>query len=119
MYRDDSIQIDEFILPPLGFALGTTAEYVGLPDYITGEICGCSTIGRGGLFIQNAGHIDPGWNKAQLTLEFFNAYHKPIVLESGQRICQMRFDLHKPCSNPYSGRYAGQVGATAPREDKP
>jgi dCTP deaminase len=117
VYRDEEIKAETFILPPLGFALGSTVEYIRLPDYITGELRGCSTIGRDGLFIQNAGHVDPGFF-GNLTLELFNAGDKPIKLVPGQRICQMQFDVHKSCAKPYSGRYCGQTGATAPRGDK-
>lgn len=112
---DDKVMIlDEYDIQPLEFILGSTYEYIRLPDYITGEVCGCSTIGRNGLFIQNAGHVDAGFH-GQITLELFNASKKQITLKAGQRICQMRFAIHKSCNEPYNGRYVGQVGATAGR----
>ena len=110
---DDKVMIlDEYDIQPLEFILGSTYEYIRLPGDISAEVCGCSTIGRNGLFIQNAGHVDAGFH-GQITLELFNASKKQITLKAGQRICQMRFAEHMPCNKPYNGRYVGQVGATA------
>ena len=108
--------LGSYIIMPLHFVLASTQEWVSLPDCITGDVCGVSTIGRSGLFIQNAGHVDPGF-KGNLTLELFNASNKPIMLKYSQRICQMRFDMHASCRKPYSGRYQGQMEATAGREN--
>ena len=53
---------EEFItIPPHSFLLATTEEYIKLPDNLTAFVEGRSSIGRIGLFIENAGWLDPGF----------------------------------------------------------
>lgn len=109
---------NKFIIPPHSFVLATTLETIALPDYISGRVEGRSSIGRIGLFIQNAGWIDPGFH-GQITLELFNANDEPILVESGRRICQLVLSkLDKSVVNPYNGKYNGQKGATASRIER-
>ena len=44
----------EIVIPPHSFLLATTLETIGLPDDLTAFVEGRSSIGRIGLFIQNA-----------------------------------------------------------------
>ncbi|OED36167.1 dCTP deaminase [PVC group bacterium (ex Bugula neritina AB1)] len=98
-------------IPPHSFLLATTIEYVHLPDNITAFVEGRSSIGRIGLFIQNAGWVDPGF-KGNITLELYNANSLPIRLEAGRRICQLVFcKMDNPAENPYKGKYQGQKNA--------
>ena len=106
---------DGYVLSPHDFVLASTAEYIKIPDNITGWIEGRSSIGRMGLFIQNAGWIDPGF-EGTITLELFNASNFPIRLIPGRRIGQIIFaELDKPCENPYNGKYQGQQITTGSR----
>lgn len=106
-YRE--IIADEITIPPKSFLLATTQEYFEMPDNLTAFVEGRSSIGRIGLFIQNAGWIDPGF-KGRITLELYNASSLPIKLKSGKRICQMVFcKMDSPAENPYSGKYQGQT----------
>ena len=105
-YRE--INADEITIPPKSFLLATTQEYFEMPDNLTAFVEGRSSIGRTGLFIQNAGWIDPGF-KGRITLELYNASSLPIKLASGKRICQMVFcKMDSSAENPYSGKYQGQ-----------
>lgn len=109
-YEDDFITI-----PPHSFLLATTMETVRLPNNLTAFVEGRSSIGRIGLFIQNAGWVDPGF-EGQITLELFNANSLPIRLEAGRRICQLVFCLMDQAAlNPYRGKYQGQRGTTGSR----
>ncbi len=113
---------NEIIIPSRSFILATTQEYISLPDDITGFIEGRSSIGRLGLFIENAGWVDPGF-EGQITLELFNANIVPIKLQTLRRICQIVFvKLDQLCQNPYQGKYQKQKFATASKiyqdEDK-
>lgn len=65
-------------------------EYVRLPNNLTAFVEGRSSIGRMGLFIQNAGWVDPGF-EGEITLELYNANQLPIRLKSGRRVCQLVF----------------------------
>lgn len=106
---------DEFVLFPHHFVLGTTMEYIILPDNISAFVEGRSSVGRMGLFIQNAGWVDPGF-EGQITFELFNASDTPILLTAGTRIAQLVFaEMTEACDKPYNGKYQGQIGATESR----
>ena len=67
---------DEIVIPPHSFLLATTLESIRLPDDLTAFVEGRSSIGRIGLFIQNAGWVDPGFS-GTLTLELFTPHNPP------------------------------------------
>lgn len=109
------IKDGRIIIPPKTFLLATTVEYFKLPSNITAFVEGRSSIGRLGLFIQNAGWVDSGF-EGQITLELFNASPVGIALTPGMRIGQLVFskmDTHP--ENVYCGKYQGQTGATGSR----
>lgn len=106
---------DKFILLPGQFILATTMEYFCLPNDLTAFVEGRSSIGRLGLFIQNAGWVDPGF-QGEITLELYNANQYPIELHAGRRIGQLVFaKLDCEAANPYNGKYQNQKGSTASR----
>lgn len=110
-----TIQTDRYILLPGQFVLATTMEYFELPNDLTAFVEGRSSLGRMGLFIQNAGWVDPGF-KGEITLELFNANRCAIELCSGRRVGQLVFaEMDRPALNPYNGKYQGQKGATGSR----
>ena len=112
-YRE--ITNDVITIPPHSFLLATTQEYVELPHNLTAFVEGRSSIGRIGLFIQNAGWVDPGF-KGRITLELYNAGSLPIKLQAGKRICQLVFSLmDQAAENPYSGKYQGQKATVGSR----
>lgn len=99
-----------FFIQPKEFVLATTLEYVELPPDLTAFVEGRSSLGRLGLFIENAGWVDAGF-KGQLTLELYNANRYPIKLYPGMRICQLVFaKVDRVPLRPYSGKYQGQRG---------
>lgn len=102
----------EIILPAKSFLLATTLEYVKIPADITAFVEGRSSIGRMGLFIQNAGLIDAGF-EGQITLELFNSNSVPIKLQANRRICQLVFfNMDKKTKFPYKGKYQNQLLTT-------
>ncbi len=106
------ITTEKFLLLPGQFVLATTMEYFELPDNLTAFVEGRSSLGRMGLFIQNAGWVDPGF-KGEITLELFNANRCAIELKAGRRVGQLVFaQLDDNARNPYRGKYQGQRGAT-------
>lgn len=113
IYRE--IEADEIVIPAQSFLLATTKEYIELPDNLTSFVEGRSSIGRIGLFIQNAGWVDPGF-KGQITLELYNANSLPIRLKAGRRICQLVFcKMDAKAQKPYAGKYQGQRNTTGSR----
>lgn len=110
-----TIKTDTYLLLPGQFVLATTMEYIELPDDLTAFVEGRSSLGRMGLFIQNAGWVDPGF-KGEITLELFNANRCAIELRAGRRVGQLVFaKMDKEAKNPYRGKYQGQTGATGSR----
>lgn len=109
------LQDKSFYIKPKEFILATTKEYIKLPNDLTAFVEGRSSIGRMGLFVQNAGWVDPGF-EGEITLELFNASDNAIKLVEGMRIAQLVFaKLDRPAGNPYNGKYQGQKGATGSR----
>ena len=110
-----TIKTDTYLLLPGQFVLATTMEYIELPDDLTAFVEGRSSLGRMGLFIQNAGWVDPGF-KGEITLELFNANRCAIELRAGRRVGQLVFaKMDDTALNPYNGKYQGQKGATGSR----
>ncbi len=110
-----TIQTDTYVLLPGQFVLATTMEYFALPNNLTAFVEGRSSLGRMGLFIQNAGWVDPGF-KGEITLELFNANRCAIELKAGRRVGQLVFaEMDQDALNPYNGKYQGQRGATGSR----
>ena len=110
-----TITTDSYILLPNQFVLATTMEYFDLPDDLTAFVEGRSSLGRMGLFIQNAGWVDPGF-KGEITLELYNANRCAIELKAGRRVGQLVFaKMDDTALNPYNGKYQGQKGATGSR----
>ena len=112
---------ESFVIHPGEFCLGTTLEYVSLPDDIVARIEGKSSLGRLGLIVHaTAGFCDPGW-KGTLTLELNNLTRVPIKLSPGLPIAQLSFmELDVPALRPYGhaglgSHYQGQVEATESR----
>ncbi len=112
---------EPFILHPGEFVLGSTFEYVKLPNDIAARLEGKSSLGRLGLLTHStAGFVDPGF-QGHVTLELSNVATLPIKLWPGMKIGQLCFfQLSSPSENPYGSekygsRYQGQRGPTASR----
>ena len=110
-----TIRTDRYLLLPNQFVLASTMEYFALPDDLTAFVEGRSSLGRMGLFIQNAGWVDPGF-QGEITLELYNANRCAIELQSGRRVGQLVFArMDRVARSPYRGKYQGQKGATGSR----
>ena len=112
---------DAFVLHPGEFVLGSTYEYVTLPDDIAARLEGKSSLGRLGLLTHStAGFIDPGFG-GHITLELANVATLPIKLYPGMKIGQLCFfQLSSAAEHPYGSekygsRYQGQRGPTPSR----
>ncbi|MCB1029436.1 MAG: dCTP deaminase [Microthrixaceae bacterium] len=110
-----------FVLHPGEFALGHTAETLGLPDNVVGIVNGKSSLGRLGVQVHaTAGFVDPGF-RGVIVLELSNVATLPILLRPGMKVAQMVFQhLDRPAERPYGhpdlgSKYQGQQGATASR----
>ena len=101
-------------IPAHSFLLATTMEYIKLPNGLTAFVEGRSSVGRMGLFIQNAGWVDAGF-EGRITLELMSN-SLPIRLDAGRRVCQLVFcQMDQPASVPYQGKYQGQLQSVGSR----
>ena len=118
-YRNYSFSEEEpLLIPPNAFLLATTKEKITLPKNIGAFVTGRSSIGRLGLFVENAGWVDPNFT-GQITLELYNASGYYIELKPNRRVAQLIFvSLDSECENPYNGKYQNQIGATESRIEK-
>lgn len=114
-----SIDTQRPTVPSGEFALATTEENVTIPRGLVALLHGRSSVGRLGLFIENAGLIDPGFS-GQITLELTNVEQYDIELVAGMRIGQLTF--HRVENAPPVGysehngnKYDGQRGPTPSR----
>ena len=109
---------EPLLLHPQEFILGTTIEWLEIPDDLVGRLEGKSSLGRLGLIIHStAGYFDPGF-AGQATLEIYNLANLPITLYPGMKICQFSFvQMTGPAQYPYGHKklkshYMGQKGVT-------
>ena len=102
------ISQDSYKLKPNEFLLGSTEEYVEIPNHLCGQVDGRSSIARLGVSIhQTGGYIDAGFN-GNITLELFNASDKDFELNWGDSICQIIFHvLSSECLRPYGSEGLG------------
>jgi dCTP deaminase len=112
------LRADEYLLPPKGFVLAVTKEYLRLPASVTGLVCDKSSWARCGLHVQNT-VLEAGW-EGQVTLELTNNLpHRPIRLRAGCGIAQVLFARGRIPLTTYAerqGRYQHQTGVTLPRK---
>ncbi len=107
-FTEFDISKQEFWMPPGGFVLAVTAEWVRIPVNL--ECCFQlkSTVGRLGYNHALAGYIDPGFS-GRITLELKNYRRfKELPLSAGMRIGQLRFarlDSTPMRSYSVTGRY--------------
>ena len=99
---EGNISDNPYKLQPNEFILGSTEEYVEIPNHLCGQLEGRSSVARMGLMCHiTAGFIDSGYF-GNITLELYNASDKPFELKYGDSICQLVLHLlSSECSRPY------------------
>jgi len=105
------------VIHPNDFVLGTSLEYISLPNNILACVEGRSSWGRLGLLIATATTINPGY-KGMITLELINAGTTPIHLYPGVRIAQLVMHYlrnEKDEAKPYSAHAGAKfIGSLKP-----
>ena len=91
-----------FVLHPGEFVLGSTLEWVKIPDDLVARVEGRSSIGRLAVVVHaTAGFIDPGF-QGQITLELSNLGRVAVKLYPGMRLSQLVFhQMTSPADRPY------------------
>jgi dCTP deaminase len=99
------------ILHPQQMALGSSLEYVQLPEDLIGYISGRSSWGRLGLVIATANVIHPNY-KGVITLELVNSGDTPLPLYPGIRIAQLI--LHTATVSKHKEKLSRYTASTGP-----
>lgn len=113
-YQDKiSVNLGEnLVLHPQQLVLGSTLEYIRLPNDLVAEVIGRSSWGRLGLIISAATLVHPGY-AGVITLELANEGDTPIALYPGIRIAQLVFYKLVGCEKQESElretKYLGSV----------
>ena len=108
-----------FVLHPGEFALGSTLEYICLPNDIAGRLEGRSSWSRIGLQVHvTGGFIDPGFH-GTITFELCNLGKVPLPLYVGLRVAQLAFyevlESLKPYPEKMYTKYFSQAGTGTSR----
>jgi len=92
-----------FIIHPGEFVLGTTVEYIKIPNDLVATLDGRSSLGRLGIVVHStANSFDPGF-EGYPTLEISNISRVPVALWPGSRICRLTFTkLSSPAETSYA-----------------
>jgi dCTP deaminase len=103
--------INDRPLNPQEFVLGSTEEYILLPDNLAAFVTGKSTIGRKAIEVhQTAAWIDPGF-QGNITLEIINNSSNKRKLKAGELIAQIVFfKVSGAVLEPYDGKYQNSDG---------
>lgn len=109
---DVRLDQDIWLWPGWG-RLGSTIEYIRMPNDLCAEVKDKSTNARLFVLVQNT-IIEPGW-EGNLTLELTRFLPWPILLKRGTPIAQIVFKmLDKPTEQPYRGKYQNQQRGPQP-----
>ncbi len=97
-----NLKNEPYHLRPGEFILGSTREFVTIPDDLVAEVDGKSSLGRLGIAVHiTAGFIDPSF-KGNITLEIKNNSDKTFVLKENMPIGQIVFfTLTSPVERGY------------------
>lgn len=104
------------IIPPNGFALGSSVEYIKMPSDVVGICQGKSTAARAGMICPPT-PLENGW-EGNITLEFCNTTPLPSKLYLFEGCSQILFFRGEAPMTTYAtrgGKYMGQTGITHPR----
>ncbi len=110
---------DRFVVYPNQIVIGTTLEYLSLPDYIYADVMSRSSYSHLGLYINTM--VEPGW-RGCVSIELCNRGNTPVELLVGARIVQARL-LEVDSENQYRRRqeprkYHGVVRPIVSRADQ-
>lgn len=94
----------KIVLHPHQLILGSSLEYVGMPNDTIGNITARSSWGRLGLVIATAIVIHPTY-KGVITLELANYGDSPIALYPGTRVAQLILSHTKPQEDEINTKY--------------
>lgn len=108
----ERVEADSCLIPPHGYMLAHTLEYIRVPRDVIITCLTKSTYARLGIMI-NVTPLEPGW-EGQLVVEIANLTNHPVKITASVGIAQ--FVFHRgdvPCETSYAdrnGKYQKQSG---------
>lgn len=113
-------QGDKVWIPPNGYILGYSLEYLRIPRHLKGRCVGKSSLARAGIIV-NTTPLEPNWC-GHLTIEIANATPCPVCLYAGEGCAQLEFEtLTAPPEVDYAqkdGKYQDQGPEPVPARVK-
>ena len=101
---------ESYPLPPGGFVLAYTKEYIRLPEHLAARVEGRSSFARLGLSIHQTAPTVHATYKGQLRLEILNNGPFECKLSPGLRICQLILErLGSPALYELKSHFQGQT----------
>lgn len=101
---------DEVIIPPNGFILGLTVEYIRVPRDVLVICLGKSTLARCGAIV-NVTPLEPEW-EGKVVIEISNTTSLPLKIYANEGVAQFLFlKGDRACRTSYAdrlGKYQGQ-----------
>lgn len=110
-----SDEVGYTVVPPHGYFLGRSLEYIRMPDNVSALLLTKSTYARVGCFL-NTTPMEAGW-VGHITLEIANLTDRPIKLYTRQGIGQLQFFQGERPKVTYAdrkGKYQNQIGIVLP-----
>lgn len=116
----EKLQGDHCIIPPHGFVLARTVEYIRMPKDCIALVAAKSSYARCGIVV-NFTVIEPEW-EGEITLELSNTTPLPAKIYAHEGIAQLLFlQSDEACTTTYAdrkGKYQKQRGVVPPRMSK-
>lgn len=116
---DEKVWVDQqgpsVLIPPNGFMLSRSMEYIRMPKDVLAIVLSKSTYARTGINCL-ATPLEPGW-EGHITLEFANTTPNPVRMYGTEGCCQLIFFKGEECMTPYdqARKYFAQTGITLAR----
>ena len=107
----ETVEADSVVIPPNGFILSRSLEYITMPSNVMALCIGKSTIARAGINCLCT-PLEPGW-EGYITLEFSNTTQLPNRFYANEGVLQLVFfQGDRVCETSYrdrQGKYQSQA----------
>ena len=121
LYNLKDLEIEKgesYFLQPGYFVLGQSFEYIQLPNFITAELGGRSTLAKYGIEVHaTSTQVSQGFS-GHLTFELKNQANMPVELQPLGRIASLTFHLTQKVETSYKGKFQYQVRIKPPKPDE-
>lgn len=107
----------QIVIPPNGYILGRSYEYLFIPYFLKGRCVGKSTYARANIIV-NVTPLEPEW-EGHLTIEISNPTQSHVVVHALEGIAQLEYELlidrPETTYKDKNGKYQNQTGVTPSR----